>query len=183
MLSTREKLIHTTAKLVSKHGYFGTGITEILEQSNVPKGSMYHHFPKGKDQLIIASIHYSGASMQQKYIDALRSKSAFDGLCAIIDVLVEVMERSDFQHGCPIATVALDINAQNEDLRKACSDIYQEWQEGLATYLESRSIDSAMEKSKLFFTMVEGAFILSKAHRDLSFLEIQKNYLENILQA
>ena len=181
-MTTREKLIQTTANLVSKHGYFGTGITEILEKTKVPKGSMYHHFPKGKDQLIIASIDYSGSIMQEKYKNALRSKGALDGLCAIINVLIEEMERSDFQHGCPIATVALDVSAHNEEIRKVCQQIYIDWQEGLSQYLSSREVSNAMEKSKLFFTMIEGAFILSKAQRDLSFLEIQKNYLENILK-
>lgn len=182
-MTTREKLIRTTASLVSKHGYFGTGITEILEQTNVPKGSMYHHFPKGKDQLIIASIDYSGAIMQEKYKNALRSKGAIEGLSAIIDVLIKEMEKSNFQHGCPIATVALDVSAHHEEIRKVCQQIYLDWQEGLSQYLSSRAISKPMEKSKLFFTMVEGAFILSKAQRDLSFLEIQKNYLERILNA
>ncbi len=182
-MTTREKLIHTTAKLVWNHGYFGTGITEILEQSSVPKGSMYHHFPKGKDQIIIASIHHSGAIMQEKFKDVLRSKGALEGLCAIVDLLRDEMKKSDFQHCCPIATVALDISSHNEEIRQVCQEMYVSWQEGLASYLESRSIEKAMDKSRLFFIMIEGAFILSKAQRDLSFLELQKEYLHSILKA
>lgn len=182
-MTTREKLIHTTAQLVWNQGYFGTGITEILLQSEVPKGSLYHHFPKGKDQLIVASISYSGDRMQKKYQDALRSKGAYEGLCAVIDTLKTEMENSNFKHGCPIATVALDVASHNEEIRTICKDMYTSWQDGLATYLESRGVSDPLQKSKLFFTMIEGAFVLAKAHHDLSFLELQKNYFKVILEA
>lgn len=37
-------------------GYYGTGIREILQSANVPKGSLYHHFPMGKDDLVAEAL-------------------------------------------------------------------------------------------------------------------------------
>ncbi|HAM27085.1 MAG TPA: TetR/AcrR family transcriptional regulator, partial [Microbacteriaceae bacterium] len=40
------------ALLLAKHGLQGTSFSEVLELTGAPRGSVYHHFPNGKNQLI-----------------------------------------------------------------------------------------------------------------------------------
>src|SRR4026208_2300569 len=47
---TRRRMIVTTSKLLERQGFHGTGLNQILEEANAPKGSMYFHFPAGKNQ-------------------------------------------------------------------------------------------------------------------------------------
>jgi AcrR family transcriptional regulator len=47
--ATRQKLIDTGRKLFAEHGYHGTGTTEIVAQSGVTQGALYHHFADKED--------------------------------------------------------------------------------------------------------------------------------------
>ena len=58
-MKTKEKLIQKTIELIIEKGYHGTGVNEILRATKIPKGSLYHHFPKGKDQLVTEALRSS----------------------------------------------------------------------------------------------------------------------------
>ncbi len=182
-MNTREKLVSTTSKLIRKKGYFGTGINEILKSVEVPKGSLYHHFPDGKDELIQEAIMYGGEAMMMKYGEALRGKDAADGLSAMVDVMVEELRNSDFEDACPIAAVALAAGNIDEKIRKACDKVFKGWQSNLSGYLERRGITNAEEKANELYAMFEGGYVLSKAHRDLNYLEMQKKFIKIVLEA
>ncbi len=53
---TRERLVRAAVDLFQAKGYHGTGLNEILELAQAPKGSLYHHFPGGKEELAVASL-------------------------------------------------------------------------------------------------------------------------------
>lgn len=53
--STRDRLVQAATRLFRQRGYDGTGLTEILTEAGVPKGSLYHHFPEGKADLACAA--------------------------------------------------------------------------------------------------------------------------------
>jgi len=182
-VNTREKLVATTSKLIRKKGYFGTGINEILKSVEVPKGSLYHHFPEGKDELIKAAVLYGGEAMMEKYGNALRGKEAQEGLEAMVDVMVKELEISGFEDACPIAAVAMASGTIDENIRKVCDRVFTGWQNSLAGYLERRGISQAEEKSKQLYAMFEGGYVLSKAHRDLKYLEMQKKFIKVVLEA
>ena len=58
--STRQRMVDSTAHLLQERGYFGTGIRDILDRSAAPRGSMYFHFPGGKEQLAVEAVRQSG---------------------------------------------------------------------------------------------------------------------------
>ena len=182
-MNTKERLIATTADLISKKGFRGMGINEVLAMVEVPKGSLYHHFPKGKESLVTEAVKYGGRAQMDRYAAALKGKGAEEGLLAIIDVMIEDLENSDFCEACPIAIVALEASESTEDIRKACDDMFKSWQLGLARYLEKRGISNGLEKAEQFYALLEGGFILSKAHRDVKYLEQQKKLIGLILKA
>jgi len=53
--STRDKLLDITFEEVYIHGYAATSVDAILKKTQVPKGSMYHHF-KSKKELVLAMV-------------------------------------------------------------------------------------------------------------------------------
>jgi TetR/AcrR family transcriptional repressor of lmrAB and yxaGH operons len=53
---TRERLIRAGVELFQAKGYHGVGVAEILEAAAAPKGSFYHHFPGGKEQLAVETL-------------------------------------------------------------------------------------------------------------------------------
>lgn len=57
--NTKDEIIRTTAKLIQEKGYVGTGLKEIIEQSGAPRGSIYYHFPDGKEQIALEAVKWT----------------------------------------------------------------------------------------------------------------------------
>jgi TetR/AcrR family transcriptional repressor of lmrAB and yxaGH operons len=56
MADTKSLIIDIATTLFQKKGYLGVGLNEILKACNLSKGSFYHHFPNGKEELLIACL-------------------------------------------------------------------------------------------------------------------------------
>ena len=65
---TSARMIEATARMLQHRGYHGTALSDILEASGAPRGSLYFHFPGGKDQLAIEATRAA--------VDRLSSSSA-----------------------------------------------------------------------------------------------------------
>ena len=168
---TRTKLVHTAARLIWEKGFVGTGLKEILSQSQLPKGSLYHHFPGGKVELVTEALQYNATQMLHTYGKAMRgTKSPERGLAAIFDAVGQEMVNSDFRRGCPLATVALEVGPEQPGNQEALESYYHMWEDALTGYLERKSVREARETAINFLTLLEGGFILARSHRDIRFL-------------
>jgi TetR/AcrR family transcriptional regulator, lmrAB and yxaGH operons repressor len=97
-----------------------------LSRSETPKGSLYHYFPGGKDQLAIETLGHFAAQLEQQ-MSALLSSSS-DPLTALRNFLlvtVKSLAESDFRDGCPIAAVTVDVASDRESIREACEAGFQ----------------------------------------------------------
>ena len=63
MSTKRDEIITTTCRLLELQGYRATGLNEIIRESGAPKGSLYHYFPEGKDELTVEAIAHSAAAI------------------------------------------------------------------------------------------------------------------------
>ncbi len=164
---SRRKAIETASDLFRRQGYAATGLTQVIEQSGTPKGSFYFNFPGGKEELGLEAVRLGGtqlhAAIQQL---AAASPDAASFVRTLGESLAASLESSDFQLGCPIATVALEVASTNEPLRLATAEVFQSWLDGWATSLErwggiepERARTLALE----LLGAMEGAFVLSRA--------------------
>ena len=169
MANTRERLITASAELFRRQGYVGTGVKQIVEAAGAPFGSMYHFFPKGKEELGAETIRWSGAIYGQ-LID-LFYEPAGNPVAAtrrFFDAAADTVRDSDYADACPIATVALEVASTSEPLREATAEVFESW----LTMLTDRFVASGLTKSQArslavsMFCLLEGAFILARATRD-----------------
>src|SRR5882762_1881255 len=58
--SPRERMVLAAAALLREKGLAGTSFSEVIERSGAPRGSIYHHFPEGKDALTAEAIALVG---------------------------------------------------------------------------------------------------------------------------
>ena len=101
----------------------------------------------------------------------------------MIDALAAGLERSDFEHGCPIATVALERATQSEAVRSAADDGFGSWLEQLEQRLLAAGLTEASAASKALGVALSdrGALILARARRDLAPLAAVRAELASIL--
>ena len=180
-MTTSQKLIVAASELLQVKGYFGTGITEVLKQAGVPKGSMYHHFPNGKDQLVVESLWYSTYEMLGSFKGVMKGKpNGLLGLCGIIDLLSKDLVESGYSRACWIATVNLEVGGDQPEIQQACQNIYHYWLKSLEDYLIYKKEDNPKEKARFFLTLLEGGFILAKASKDVAYMNKIKEDLKLI---
>lgn len=161
---TRPRMLDATAKLLREHGYDGTSLTDILSKSRAPRGSLYFHFPDGKEQMAAEAIAGAGklvAGALEALFDA--GPRPRDGVHAMFEMLMLELERSDFKRGCPVATVALEAPSAPA-VRAACAEALAAWQSRLEAALHGHVAD-AKETSTVLLCLLEGALVLAKAQR------------------
>lgn len=166
---TRQRMIDTAGRLLQRQGYHATGLNQVLAESGAPKGSLYFHFPAGKDQLAAESVARSGGELGGRLAAVVAA--APDGPAAVValgELFAASLVESGFREGCPVATVALEAAADNDQLRVACDGVYEEWLAGLAGRL--RSWGAAEERAgvvaELVLSGIQGALLLARVRKD-----------------
>lgn len=167
---TRQRMIGVTADLLRKQGYFATGLNQIIAHSHAPKGSLYFHFPGGKDELACSAIAHLGTAWRDHLLAALADRPADPAkdLALIADQLAAELERSGFANGCPVATVTLETAADHEPLRALSAAHFRELEAAIAARLIAGGVTRAAAPAlaTLILSSLEGALILARAYHD-----------------
>jgi AcrR family transcriptional regulator len=171
---TRERIIRASAELFRRQGYAGTGIKQIVAAAQAPFGSIYHHFPGGKEQIGAETIRVSGA-FYGLLIDAVIDPAP-DLLTGVRDFFAGAavhLRESDYTDACPIATVALEVASTNEVLRAATDEVFESWLGAFCERLREAGIDAASARviSLQILSLLEGAFILCRTTRSTEALD------------
>jgi TetR/AcrR family transcriptional regulator, lmrAB and yxaGH operons repressor len=183
---SKEKTIIAAAKLLRRHGYNGTALSDILAEAGSPRGSLYFHFPNGKEEIAVAALAYAADSVRQAIAGAAKaSKSADEFLIRIARAMAANLERSDFKEGCPIAPTALEMSGTSEALTAAAGAAFQSWEQEIAAGLESFRFNA--ERAKLLATAAlsqfEGALLLARTYQSLEPLQRAEESIRALVQA
>ncbi|MFJ4592267.1 TetR/AcrR family transcriptional regulator [Kitasatospora sp. NPDC088861] len=183
---TRARLIAGTRTLIEAQGYFGTGLNQIVAATGAPRGSLYFHFPEGKDQLVAASLVQAGQEVED-LLAALAAEGADSGALTerLTEVFAERLAGSDYTKGCPIATVALEVAGTNEPLRAVCAEVYESWQRVLAGRLEAEGFQPAEAATAAgqALALMEGAVLLASVRRSREPLDHALHAVRHLLCA
>lgn len=157
---TRERILYATSELFRRQGYSGTGLKQVVAEAEAPFGSLYHHFPGGKQELGEEVIRTAGAFYQAVVVAVYDQESTAEAsVRAVFAGAAETLEATDYEDACPIATVALEVASTDVRLRRATAEVFGRWTEALTERLGDRS------KALAVIAALEGAFVLCRASR------------------
>ena len=167
---SKGKTLAAAAKLLRQQGYHGTALHDILAASGSPRGSLYFHFPKGKEEIGEAALMLSAEAVRQGIAKAAEaSESAEIFLERMVRGMAADLERSDYREGCPIATTALETSAQSDVLGAATRTAFQKWEleikRGLFRF--GMAAGDADLAATLVLSQLEGALLLARTYRSL----------------
>lgn len=179
---SRTRMVVAAAQLLAQNGYQATSFSAVLEASGAPRGSIYHHFPDGKDQLVTAAIELAGGHAQS-LMSGWRGKSAAEVLDAFIDLWRAILAASDFRSGCSL--VAVTVSSESSDHVAAASAIFDAWRDQLAQLLSDGGVDegSAPTLATTIIAAAEGAVVLCRAHSSLQPLDAVQAQLGVLVDA
>jgi TetR/AcrR family transcriptional repressor of lmrAB and yxaGH operons len=167
---SREKTVVAAVKLFSQRGYHGTALNDILDAGGSPRGSLYFHFPRGKEEIGEAASGLAGEAVRQVIANAAETSDNIENfLTLIVQAMASNLERSGYSEGCPIATVALETAAQSEILGAAARTAFQSWEQELKHGLERFGMKTgdADLVATTVLSQLEGALLLARTYRNL----------------
>jgi AcrR family transcriptional regulator len=161
----RGAIVRAAATLFRRNGYAATGINEIAEVSGAPKGSLYHYFPKGKDEIAEAAVRFAGKGVVATLEKLEREhQSAASMMRAYCRLLAGWMAKSGFRDGCPIATTLLESAPQSSEMAAVGREAFAGWCGVIARALARDGFGKveARRLATLAVSSIEGALILAR---------------------
>jgi AcrR family transcriptional regulator len=157
---TRKQLVASTVELLRRQGAYGTGLHDVLDHSGAPRGSLYFHFPGGKEELVISAVNRARDKLL-RWIDRTSIEGFFEEYATWV-------ETSDCRDGCPVAALATEGAAHSPRLQAAANEALSAWAAALARKLEAagHSPQQALALGTTLICLLEGALVLVQARGD-----------------
>lgn len=182
--SARENMIRSATLLMRERGVEGTSFSDVLAHSGAPRGSIYHHFPGGKAQLIEEATRYGGEFVAVRLTAALEKSDPLATLDALAEFWRGVVHQTDFAAGCPIAAATMG-GEQAPGARDLAGEVFRNWTELYGELLKRAglSADRARSLSTLVIASIEGAVLLTCAQRSTEPLDRTVDELREAITA
>lgn len=130
---TKQLLLETGTRAFLEHGFFHTGINEVLETAEVPKGSFYYYFKSKEDfglQVLDRFEEENQARVQHFLTDETRTP--LERLRAYFDFNIAFLAHLDYRQGCLIGNMGQEMSDQSEVFRARLDEIMTNWAAALA---------------------------------------------------
>jgi TetR/AcrR family transcriptional regulator, lmrAB and yxaGH operons repressor len=182
---SRQKIIDDARTLLRGQGYQGTVLTEIIEVSSAPLGSMSFLFPGGKEEIAVAAVAEASVRIPLLIAKALRhTATPQEWITSVVDHFGHRLETSRFTEGCPIITIARDAMPASEALTAACRIAYDNWLAAIGDGLVEVGVpdEHVPGLATTMLASMEGALILCRAQHSVAALHTTRDHLLALLE-
>lgn len=167
---TRKRLVDATVALLQEKGPSASGTAEILATARAPRGSFYHHFPQGKDELLVEAVRQAGASTFAGLEARLRDDSLPLPLRveALLHAEADDQVAHDFRFGCAVGATTLETACTPGAVSDSTRSAFASWTDLLVDVFTAERIerDDAVALADTIVSALEGATMLARARRD-----------------
>lgn len=159
-------MLISAAEVMRERGAAGVTIDEVLARSGAPRGSVYYHFPEGRNQILAEALRWAGDTITDN-IDAATGRGALALVRGFSAFWERTLVESDFGAGCPVVAAAIGCANDEAGLARIASDIFARWRDALTRAFVADGFDAA-EAESLAVTCIaslEGAVVLCRSIR------------------
>ena len=181
---SRQQIVDSACLLLRRQGYQGTGLAQIITASGAPRGSVYYHFPGGKEQIAVEAVRAWADQYNQMITLSFEAAGSLQQWIQLMaDHFTTLLEQTDYREGLPITTVTLDSVPESKALTEACRDAYELWLAALARGLMAHGVSDKDADSLALFVLtgLEGAMTLCRAYQSTTPLTEGKRHLLAVL--
>ncbi len=186
---TKQQIIEQVAPLFNAQGYFGTSISDVLELTGLPKGTIYRYF-ESKDDLALAAFDFVYARLRDKFAEAIReNKHTVKRLLAIITAHSALLDDPYLYGGCPIFNTAVEGDDAHPALLQRAREAMDEWRKMIHITIRNGKERKEMkqvneeEVSTVLISAIEGAIVLAKLYDDKKHIRHTLEHLKHYIQA
>jgi TetR/AcrR family transcriptional repressor of lmrAB and yxaGH operons len=158
----RPRMVGGAARLLSQKGLQGASFAEVLELTGAPRGSVYHHFPHGKDEMVAAALDAVAAATLQRLSELEPTPAAITA--GFLALWSDLLDRAQLTAGCAVVAVSV---AATGDLLDHAGTVFSRWTSHLAGLLTAAGVapEAATDFATLLISATEGAVVMSRAQR------------------
>ncbi len=194
-LETREKILQAAACLFALKGYHDTKLEEVLDTAQVTKGAFFHHF-RDREDLGFAVLDWHMDRRRQR-LDAIEqalplAKEA-DPLQRVfrrLDAVQEMVRRRERRKGgCIIGNLSTALSDCHDGFRQRLAECFDEMAQEFQPHLEAAARQlhptrrpDPSELARYIVTVIEGAIMQARAHREVKLLARQFGHLKEHLK-
>ncbi len=170
---TRDRIVEVARDLFLKQGYGGTGIAQILKGADAGSGSLYYFFPT-KEDLLLAVLDWYRANLCPEVVQPVfdRIRDPIERIFGILDGYRQMLLWGEYELGCPIGNLALELNNSHPAVRKRLAELFDDWCAVVRQCLDEAAgrlppnTDTARLAQYVLVTM-EGAVMLARSYRSI----------------
>lgn len=165
---TKQRMLDSAVQLLRERGAAGVTVEAVLVHSGAPRGSVYHHFPGGRSELVLGAARQAGEFIVGLTEQIPAGTDPARALERFAMLWKEALAATDFLAGCPIVALALDSRLDDPEVTDLVRDVFARWQASLEDLLTGQGVppDRARRLGTLVISAVEGAIVLCRAYRD-----------------
>jgi TetR/AcrR family transcriptional regulator, lmrAB and yxaGH operons repressor len=138
---SKDRMIAAARRLFREHGYLGTALSDVVTESSAPRGSMYFHFPGGKEELANEVILLHAADVIARINRAAAATATAGQLIeAFMGRERDELISSDYREGCAMAPIAIESTPASTQLSDANRRAFQDLITTLAARLTEKNV-------------------------------------------
>ena len=164
---TRERMIRSTMALIREYGASATTVDRVLADSGAPRGSVYHHFPGGRTQLIEEAVALGGDMMAGMIETLAQATDPIEAVDEFFARWSRRVEANGFRSGCPIVAVSVEANDEAPQLARSAGEAFVRWQRAFAALLRRHGLSEGRSRrlAALIVAAEEGAVVMCRAQQ------------------
>ena len=176
-------MIQGAIALLAERGVQGTSFAVVTEATNTPRGSIYHHFPGGKNELIEEAVRSIGG-LVTALIDAVDAETPADVVEVFFESWRAALHASNFDGNCAVANTAIGAG-EDDSLRVASHRVFEKWHASLTSAFLRSGADTlaSNDHATVCIAAAEGALIMGRASRDDSMFDVLSRQLKLLVGA
>src|SRR5580658_7995976 len=180
--AVRARMVEGAVRLLATRGVEGTSFAEVLEATGSPRGSVYHHFPGGKPELLHAALDLA-SERGLAAMETTRGQPPAVVIERFLALWRFLLERSHLTAGC--AVVAVTVAADDDDLLEHAGTIFRTWTELLTELCTAggMDVDSSRQLAVTVIAATEGAVALCRAERSMQPVEDVETVLQSLVKS
>ncbi|KVK51648.1 TetR family transcriptional regulator [Agrobacterium deltaense] len=173
----RHALIRATSALFRRRGYAGVGLAEILAETGLPKGSLYYHFPGGKEQLAAEATRWAGRKVAELIDASFEDAESFaSGSVALCRAIARLSQENGRIMGCPVLSI-IQAGDEKPDLRQIGADVLSDWTARIAAQARRLGSHDPQTDAERLVIGLQGAWVVSLARQNLTSFETLESSL------
>ncbi len=170
----KTKLLDAALRVIRTKGYGAAAVDDICRAAGVSKGSFFHHFASKEELAIAAAEHFSARADAMFAAAGYRDAGdARERVLAYVDLRSALLEGELPDFTCLLGTMVQETYATHPALREACDELIRHHASDVAREIAGAKEACAPQapwspQSLSLFTqaVIQGAFVLAKAHHD-----------------